>query len=179
KRLGNAAHHVHGARGEPVPDDVPPVPFSLILNLVGVMGEEADQATVWAYLANYAPDATPEGNPELDALIRHAVAYVRDVVAPTLTKRGANAKERAALADLSERLAAVAGVVQAEDIQNEVYAVGKDHGFDPLRSWFTALYETLLGSSQGPRMGSFITLYGIENTRALIDEALTRTSETV
>jgi lysyl-tRNA synthetase class 1 len=41
-----------------------------------------------------------------------------------------------------------------------------------LRAWFLALYETLLGSSQGPRMGSFIALYGIDNTRKLIAEAL-------
>ena len=60
----------------------------------------------------------------------------------------------------------------AEDIQNIVYAIGKDGGFENLRDWFKALYETLLGSSAGPRMGSFIALYGIENTRKLIAEAL-------
>ena len=62
----------------------------------------------------------------------------------------------------------------AEDFQTVVYTVGKDEafGFESLRDWFKALYETLLGSAQGPRMGSFITLYGLANTRALIAEAL-------
>jgi hypothetical protein len=52
------------------------------------------------------------------------------------------------------------------------------YGFESLRDWFKALYETLLGSSQGPRMGSFIALYGIDtaqsdgNSRKLIAEAL-------
>ena len=60
----------------------------------------------------------------------------------------------------------------AEAIQHLVFEVGKRHAFESLRAWFQALYETLLGSSQGPRMGSFIALYGIENTRKLIAEAL-------
>ena len=60
----------------------------------------------------------------------------------------------------------------AEDIQNIVYEIGKTGGFENLRDWFKALYETLLGSSAGPRMGSFIALYGIANTRKLIAEAL-------
>ncbi len=60
----------------------------------------------------------------------------------------------------------------AEDLQNLVFEVGKAHDFENLRDWFKALYETLLGTSQGPRMGSFIALYGIENSRKLIAEAL-------
>jgi lysyl-tRNA synthetase class 1 len=62
--------------------------------------------------------------------------------------------------------------VSAEEIQTEVYAVGKEHGFQPLRDWFTALYEVLLGQTQGPRFGSFVELYGIPETRALIAKAL-------
>ena len=80
--------------------------------------------------------------------------------------------ERAALADLDVELAALAPDAAADAIQNIVFEVGKRHAFDPLRAWFQALYETLLGSSQGPRMGSFIALYGIDNSRKLIAEAL-------
>jgi lysyl-tRNA synthetase class 1 len=80
--------------------------------------------------------------------------------------------ETAALARLDAELAALPDGASAEDIQNIVYAIGKEGGFENLRDWFRALYETLLGSSAGPRMGSFITLYGVENTRTLIKEAL-------
>jgi lysyl-tRNA synthetase class 1 len=80
--------------------------------------------------------------------------------------------EAAALRDLDERLAALPAAAGAEAIQNEVYEVGKTHPFGNLRDWFRALYEILLGTSQGPRMGSFIALYGIENSRKLIAEAL-------
>ena len=65
----------------------------------------------------------------------------------------------------------------AETIQTEVYEVGKAHPFESLRDWFRALYETLLGTGQGPRMGSFIALYGVGNSRKLISEALTRSEE--
>ena len=84
------------------------------------------------------------------------------------------ATERAALERLDAELAALPEDASAEDIQNAVYEIGKTGGFAELRDWFKALYETLLGSSQGPRMGSFIKLYGIANSRRLIAEALAR-----
>ena len=80
--------------------------------------------------------------------------------------------EAEALRDLDSELAKLPADASAEDIQTQVFEVGKRHAFESLRGWFEALYETLLGSSQGPRMGSFIALYGIDNTRKLIAEAL-------
>ncbi|WP_236643649.1 lysine--tRNA ligase [Flavisphingopyxis soli] len=172
KRLGNPVHHVHS--GDVPPADMP-VPFSLLLNLVAVMGEQADSDQVWAYLKNYAPDASPQAHPELDALIGHALAYHRDHVAHGLARRKPAGGEVGALERLDSELAGLGDDASAEDIQTIVYEIGKDEafGFDTLRDWFKALYETLLGSSQGPRMGSFIALYGIANTRKLIAEALT------
>ncbi len=169
ERLGNPVHHVHDGK---LPEGVLPVTFGLLLNLVGVMGEGATREQVWAYLANYVADATPAAYPELDGLIGHALAYHRDHVAPTLQRRAPEGVEVAALERLDAELAALAEEASAEDIQNIVYEIGKTGGFVELRDWFKALYETLLGSSQGPRMGSFIRLYGIANTRTLIAAAL-------
>ena len=81
-------------------------------------------------------------------------------------------RERAALVDLEARLGKLPAGALSEEIQAEVYAVGKEHGFEPLRAWFSALYEVLLGQTQGPRFGSFVELYGIPETRALIQSAL-------
>ena len=148
--------------------------FGLLLNLVGVMGTEATSEQVWTYLTRYVPDASPSRYPELDALIGHALAYASDVVHPALHRRAPDATERTALERLDAELAALAVDRTAEDIQTIVYTIGKEGGFETLRDWFKALYETLLGSSQGPRMGSFIALYGIVNTRRLIAEALAR-----
>jgi len=166
QQLGNPVHHIHDGA---VPGDVPPVPFSLLLNLVGVLGPEADEAAVRTYLARYRAGASEHD--ALTGLIDHALAFHRDFVAPSLLRRAPDAREREALADLDSRLAGQPA--DAEALQNEVYEVGKAHyGKENLRDWFKALYETLLGSSQGPRMGSFIALYGVENSRRLIAEAL-------
>ncbi|MGK6319081.1 lysine--tRNA ligase [Sphingomonas sp. DT-204] len=174
ERLGNPVHHIHDGK---LPEGMLPVTFGLLLNLVGVMGGEATEEQVWGYLRNYVPDATPESQPELDRLIGYALAYARDFVAPTLRRRAPEGVEVAALERLDAELAALPEDASAEDIQNIVYEIGKSRfgesgGFAELRDWFRALYETLLGSSQGPRMGSFIRLYGIANSRRLIAEAL-------
>ena len=170
ERLGNPVHHIHNGQ---LPTGDMPVTFGLLLNLVGVMGE-ASKDQVWGYLSNYVPDASAERYPELDRLIGYALAYHRDFVAPTLQRRAPEGVELAALQRLDADLAALPADATAEDIQNIVYEIGKTGGFAELRDWFRALYETLLGSSQGPRMGSFIRLYGIGNTRKLIAEALGR-----
>ena len=174
ERLGNPVHHIHDGR---VPQDAPPVGFGLLLNLVGVLGE-ATPAQVWGYLANYLPDATPADHPDLDRLIGHARAYARDFVVPTLHRRAPDEREADALRQLDAGLAALPAGAGAEDIQTLVYEGGKAaFGKEALRDWFRALYETLLGSSQGPRMGSFIALYGVANTQALIADALARPAE--
>jgi lysyl-tRNA synthetase class 1 len=171
QKLGNPVHHIHDGK---VPPETLPVTFGLLLNLVGVMGADATKEQVWGYLRNYVEDASPKRYPDLDKLIGHALAYNRDFVAPTLRRRKPEGVEVAALEWLDRELAALPADAKAEDIQNIVYVIGNEGGFENLRDWFKALYETLLGSSQGPRMGSFIALYGIENTRRLIAEALGR-----
>ena len=119
-------------------------------------------------------NADPAAHPALDTLVTAALAYNRDFIAPTLNRRKPDATEAQALAALDEELAATSDDATPELLQNIVYEIGKDphYGFETLRDWFKALYETLLGSSAGPRMGSFIALYGIENTRKLIAESL-------
>jgi lysyl-tRNA synthetase, class I len=166
QKLGNPAHHIHDGK---VPADMPPVTFGLLLNLAGVLGGEATSDQMRAYLANYIEG---EISPELDALIGHALAYNRDYVAPTLRRRKPEGVEIAALERLDRELAALPDSTDGVAIQDIVYAIGNEAGFEKLRDWFQALYETLLGSSQGPRMGSFIALYGVKNTRKLIAEAL-------
>ncbi|MES2055624.1 MAG: lysine--tRNA ligase [Pseudomonadota bacterium] len=168
ERLGNPVHHIHDGK---LPEGELPVTFGLLLNLVSVMGD-ATKEQVWGYLGNYVKDADAARYPELDRLIDRALAYGRDFVTPTLKRRKPAGVEVAALERLDAELAALPEDASAEDIQNIVYEIGKTGGFETLRDWFKALYETLLGAEQGPRMGSFIALYGIANTRKLIGAAL-------
>ena len=175
QQLGNPVWHLlraNGYRGGA--GDSLPVTYGLLLNLVGVLGAGASRDQVWSYLGNYVANADPAAHPALDGLVTRALAYNRDLIAPTLHRRAPAPNEAAALAALDAALARMAADDGAEAFQTVVYDVGKDaaFGFESLRDWFKALYETLLGSSQGPRMGSFIALYGLANTRALIAEAL-------
>ncbi len=177
QQLGNPVWHLLRANGETKgAGDTLPVTYGLLLNLVGVLGAGATRDQVWSYLANYVQNARPEAHPALDALVGKALAFNRDFIAPTLHRRKPEAGEAAALAALDEELASTSDDATAAELQTMIYEIGKDphYGFEQLRDWFKALYETLLGSSQGPRMGSFIALYGIANTRELIAQALVR-----
>ena len=182
KQLGNPVWHLLRANGGWQAEEAPgagdklPVTFGLLLNLVSVLGAEASHEQVWSYLGNYIHDADPAHHPELDVLVDKALAYNRDFVAPTLDKRAPSENEAAALRALDAYLAKVPEDTSAEDLQTEVYEIGKrdEFGFGNLRDWFKALYETLLGSEQGPRMGSFIALYGVANSRKLIADALAK-----
>ena len=166
KRIDNAVWSIHA--GDP-PTHTSPVSFSLLLNLVGV-ANASDKAQLWAYFARYLPEATPENEPLLDQLMERALNYYEDFVKPTKSYRLPDDMEKAALLDLAGRLKALpADTTDGELIQGEVYAVGKDHAFEPLRRWFGALYEVLLGASQGPRFGSFAAIYGLSQTVALIE----------
>src|SRR5579859_4759395 len=168
-RLDNPVWNVNG--GAP-PAKSSPVSFSLLLNLVSV-ASAADKQTLWGFLSRYLPGATPQSEPMLDRLADYAIHYYEDFVLPAKRFRPASDKERAAFADLTARLKSLpADCKDAEAIQNEVYEAGKAAGFEPLRSWFQALYEVLLGQPQGPRFGSFAAIYGLQNTIALIEKAL-------
>jgi lysyl-tRNA synthetase, class I len=180
KQLGNPVWHLLRATGDGSgAGDTLPVTFGLLLNLVGVLGPHATHEQVWSYLGNYIHDLDPAHHPELDKLVDKALAYNRDYIAPTLVKRAPEPNEAEALKALDAMLASADDDTPAEELQTSIYEIGKreEFGFENLRDWFRALYETLLGSSQGPRMGSFIALYGIEATRKLIAEALHDTVE--
>ncbi len=190
QRLNNPVYHIHG--GEvPVSDMV--VPFAMLLNVASVSSAETKEA-MWGCIHKYAPDASPEKNPALDAAAGFAVRYYHDFVKPTKTYRAPNDQERAALVDLATGLADL-GVAKAmiekkntkmskdadlsdyalsspDDLQALVFAVGKNHEFDNLRDWFQGIYEVLLGASQGPRFGGFIALYGVSETVTLIESGL-------
>lgn len=167
-QVSNPVWHIHGGRP---PASRMVVSFGMLLNLASVAGAK-DARGLWGFIRKYAPEASPETHPDLDAAAGFAVRYFADKIAPTRAFRLPIETERAAIADLRARLAGHEGSHDDEALQSICYAVGKAHGFDPLRDWFKALYEVLLGASEGPRFGGFIALYGVPETIALIDRAL-------
>ncbi len=168
KRLDNPVWSVHG--GHPPPGGSP-VSFALLLNVVSA-ADAGSEEMLWSFVRRYSPDATPESQPLLASFVPRAIAFYEDYVRPTKRFRAPDARERAALADLKARLEALPARADAEAIQAEVYEAGKAAGFEPLRLWFGALYETLLGQPQGPRFGSFAAIFGLDRTVALIGRVL-------
>ena len=168
-RLNNPVWYIHG--GNP-PQDSPPVSFALLLNLVSA-ANASNKDILWGFIENYVQGANPKDNPTLDNLCEYAVRYYRDFVKPTKQYRAPNTNERVAMEDLKSRLIGYDGDEKdASALQTLIFSVGKDHEFENLRDWFKALYEVLLGQSQGPRFGSFVALYGIKRTADRIDSAL-------
>jgi lysyl-tRNA synthetase class 1 len=167
KRLDNPVWHIHN--GKP-PREEAHLSYSILLNLASVCHSE-DKAVLWGFIKRYAPGAAPETAPILDRLVECAVAYYRDFVKPAKKYRKATPAEAQAFADLAEGLKKMGPDASADDIQTLVYETGKRDAFPELKAWFKACYEVLLGQEQGPRMGSFIKLYGVNESVALLERA--------
>jgi len=168
QRLENPVWHIHD--GKP-PATSTALSYGILLNLASVCNAE-EKATLWGFITRYAPDVTPETAPFLDRLVGYAINYYRDFVKPVKKYRAPDAVERKALEELHAYLKVAPDSVTADDLQTEVYEIGKRHPFPELKVWFKALYEVLLGQETGPRMGSFIALYGKAETVRLIEGAL-------
>jgi len=186
QRLDNPVWHIHS--GEPPRPNVP-ISFSMLLTLVASSNaENAD--TLWGFIRRYRPGVTPQTNPELDALVGYAIHYFRDFVLPQKKFREPNESERAALLDLRDALSQLPGAATPEQIQQVVYEIGRREPFldktgktktkdgkpGVTLDWFNMLYQVLLGQEKGPRFGSFVAVYGVQNTVDMIDGALARSA---
>ena len=184
QQLANPVWHIHA--GHPPKADMP-VTFQLLLTLVSSSNAE-NSATLWGFIGRYRPGVTPQTHPKLDAMVGYAINYYRDFVAPTKKFREPTDTERAALQDLRDALSQLPAQCSAEDIQNVVYEIGRREPFlDPVKKgkdgrpgvsldWFNMLYQVLLGQEKGPRFGSFVAVYGLANSVAMIDGALARSA---
>jgi lysyl-tRNA synthetase, class I len=147
------------------------ISFSLLLNLASACNPE-NAGVLWGFIQRYLPEATPHTHPFLDQLVGYAVRYYDDFIKAHKQFRAPSEEERVALLALRESLAGqLHNVYDADVIQEEIYRIGREHfGKERMREWFSAMYEVLLGQAQGPRMGSFIALYGTKETITLIDQ---------
>ena len=182
KQLLNPVWHIHG--GHP-PATAMPVSYAMLLNLVSASNAE-DKETLWGFISRYAPGATPASAPKLDELVGYAIRYFEDFVKPNKKFRAPDETELAALAQLRTALSGLAvDEVDGETIQNAALDIaraieryqdqnrkGPDGGPGVSSTFFQMIYEVLLGQERGPRFGSFVAVYGIEETCTLIDAAI-------
>ena len=184
QQLANPVWHIHSGN---VPVTPVPVSFSMLLNLVSA-SHAHDKGALWAYIGRHSPGVTPETHPKLDELCGYALAYYQDRVKPFVTFRAPDDEERQALAKLRDALDALPVTTPGSDIQDTVLSVGRsfprfqdpskkspDGGPGVSLEWFATLYQVLLGQEKGPRFGSFVELYGLKETVAMIDAALAGT----
>jgi lysyl-tRNA synthetase class 1 len=184
EQLGNPVWHIHGG-APPKPDN--PVPFAMLISLVTASNAE-NAETLWGFIGRYRPGVTKQTHPQLAALVDYAIHYFQDFVRPAKKFREPNAVERAALLDLCDALSQMPPDASPEAIQDVVYEVGRREPFldDKKKGkdgkpgvsleWFNLLYQVLLGQEKGPRFGSFVAAYGVQNTIDMIDGALARSA---
>src|SRR6478672_7560865 len=184
ERLSNPVWHIHS--GAPPKIDNP-VPFAMLLSLVTASNaENAD--TLWGFIGRYRPGVTRATHPHLAKLVDYAIHYFRDFVLLAKRFREPSDAERAALIDLRDALSQLRPDADAQEIQDVVYEVGRREPFLDHKKkakdgkpgvsldWFNMLYQVLLGQEKGPRFGSFVAAYGIQNTVDMIDGALARSA---
>jgi len=184
QRLSNPVWHIHS--GKPPQVDMP-ISFAMLLTLVSSSNAE-NAGTLWGFIGRYRPGVTPQTHPKLDAMVGYAIQYFRDFVLPEKKFRQPTDVERTALQDLRDALANLKPDSSAEEIQNVVYEIGRREPFlDHAKKakdgrpgvsldWFNMLYQVLLGQEKGPRFGSFVAVYGLQNTVEMIDGALARSA---
>jgi lysyl-tRNA synthetase, class I len=184
ERLTNPVWHIHS--GNPPPADMP-VTFQLLLTLVSSSNAE-NAETLWGFIRRYRPGVTPQTRPKLDAVVGYAINYFHDFVRPEKKFRQPTEAERAALSDLRDALSQLPADATAEQIQDVIYEIGRREPFLDHKKkakdgkpgvsldWFNMLYQVLLGQEKGPRFGSFVAVYGVQNTVDMIDGALARSA---
>jgi len=164
-KLLNPVWHIHN--GNP-PKEKSIMPFSVLLNLVGTTNA-TDKKVLWKFISKYKKDIKASDHPILDSLVKYALKYFNDIVQPKKKYRKPNTNEKKALQDLVKRLENCKDETDPEVIQTIVYSVGKDNGYKTnLREWFKAIYEIIFGEEDGPRMGFFISFFGIKESIELI-----------
>lgn len=170
-KLDNPAFHIHQGK-------IPAINFnlnySLLLNLASACNPEND-SVLWGFISKYQSGLTKENSPLLAKMVTNAINYYDDFIKKNKKYRKATEAEALALKELREVIKNVPQeqIHDGQVLQNIVFSVGKNHGYEKnMRDWFLALYQILLGQDQGPRMGSFIALFGIENFLKLLDSKL-------
>ena len=173
EQVMNPVWHLHA--GNPPSPDILPISYNMLLNLVSTSAAAPTKEYVWGVIQKHLPEASAETHPVLDELVGGAIQYYNDLVLPTKNYRTPTEAERAALEDLATSLKELTGNEADEDIQTEIYTVGKRHYEKAdLKNWFKTIYEVIFGFSQGPRMGGFTKIYGLNETISLIESSLER-----
>ena len=163
--LMNPVWHVHNGQ---VPKEDMIMTFSMLLNLVEASNADAKEL-LWKFVKKYKPDISEKNFPIFDGLVGYAIKYFNDVIKAQKKYKKPNESEKSALKALVQTLEKCTDDMSPEDIQTLIYSTGKENGYsDNLRDWFKLIYEVIFGDENGPRMGFFISFFGVNETKELL-----------
>ena len=169
EQLLNPVWHVHN--GKPPAEKIL-MPFSMLLNLVGSSNAD-NKETLWKFINKFHKEINSKEHKILDSLTEYAISYFKDKVEPNKKFKKPNAIEKKALENLIQKLKVLDQSLTPEEIQTHVYTVGKENGYEKnLRDWFKLIYEVVFGEANGPRMGFFISFFGLNETIKLINDKI-------
>jgi len=164
----NPIWHIHNGIA---PEFKSEITFNSLLNLVSVCNTSENEI-IWGFVNEYDSSLNPKDNPQFDLLIQYAINYYNDFVLPKKKYLKIDNSNKSIFLNMKKILKEIDSKSSSEAIQTEIYELGKRHEFENLRDFFKLIYQVLLGQNQGPRLGSFIKLYGIKKTINLIDKVL-------
>ena len=163
--LMNPVWHVHNGK---IPKENNIMSFSMLLNLVEASNSDKKDL-LWKFVKKYKTDISEKNHTIFDSLISYAIKYYNDVIKKNKKYKKPNKEEKLALQALLKILDECTDQMNPEDIQTKIYAVGKENGYkENLRDWFKLIYEVVFGDENGPRMGFFISFFGVDETKELI-----------
>tara|TARA_B100000963_G_scaffold313457_1_gene291413 strand:+ start:10516 stop:12078 length:1563 start_codon:yes stop_codon:yes gene_type:complete len=163
--LMNPVWHVHNSK---VPKENMIMSFSMLLNLVETSNADSKEL-LWKFVKRYKKNIYEKDHPIFDSLIGYAIKYFNDIIKVSKKYKIPNEDERKALLALIKTLEKCNDKMSPEDIQTLIYSTGKENGYaENLRNWFRLIYEVVFGDENGPRMGFFISFFGVKETKDLI-----------
>ena len=163
--LMNPVWHVHNGQ---IPQEDSIMTFSMLLNLVETSNADSKEL-LWKFVKKYNPNISEKNSPIFDALVGYAIKYFNDVIKSQKKYKMPDEQERKALTALVNTLDKCNEQMSPEEIQTLIYSTGKENGYaENLRDWFKLIYEVVFGDENGPRMGFFISFFGVNETKELI-----------
>ena len=167
--LLNPVWHVHNGT---IPKENIIMTFSMLLNLVEASNANSKEL-LWKFVKKYKPNILEKDHPIFNMLIEYAIKYFNDVIKKNKKYKKPNLDEKKALEALVSALEKCTDEMQPEEIQTKIYSVGKENGYkENLRDWFKLIYEVVFGDENGPRMGFFISFFGVKETQQLIKDKI-------
>ena len=161
----NPVWHVHDGK---IPTEEMIMTFSMLLNLVETSNADSKDL-LWKFVKKHKSDISESNHPIFDSLVGYAIKYFNDVIKAQKKYKKPNSSEKLALEALVKTLEKCTDEMLPEDIQTLIYSTGKENGYEVnLRDWFKLIYEVVFGDENGPRMGFFISFFGVKETTELL-----------